>query len=185
MGPTWVLSAPCWPHEPCYQGCSCRSEPTVSQHWFWVKAWRQISDKWPWAYPDQDLWRQMTSQGRNMPNLHRIPLFRIGWAQHISFLGENIVMSFFTYHIYFHIKRLWFHFQHYVAITMYYIIIHRFLCPAFIIWICQDCCAKLQNSKLRSVTHIYCLFVSYMVCVSLAVFEERTVAITPWYTFYS
>ena len=20
MGPTWVLSAPCWPHEPCYQG---------------------------------------------------------------------------------------------------------------------------------------------------------------------
>ena len=22
MGPTWVLSAPCWPHEPCYQGCA-------------------------------------------------------------------------------------------------------------------------------------------------------------------
>ena len=21
MEPTWVLSAPCWPHEPCYQGC--------------------------------------------------------------------------------------------------------------------------------------------------------------------
>ena len=21
MGPTWVLSAPCWLHEPCYQGC--------------------------------------------------------------------------------------------------------------------------------------------------------------------
>ena len=21
MGPTWVLSAPRWPHEPCYQGC--------------------------------------------------------------------------------------------------------------------------------------------------------------------
>ena len=21
MVPTWVLSAPCWPHEPCYQGC--------------------------------------------------------------------------------------------------------------------------------------------------------------------
>ena len=21
MGPTWVLSAPCLPHEPCYQGC--------------------------------------------------------------------------------------------------------------------------------------------------------------------
>ena len=20
MGPTWALSAPCWPHEPCYQG---------------------------------------------------------------------------------------------------------------------------------------------------------------------
>ena len=20
MGPTWVMSAPCWPHEPCYQG---------------------------------------------------------------------------------------------------------------------------------------------------------------------
>ena len=21
MGPIWVLLAPCWPHEPCYQGC--------------------------------------------------------------------------------------------------------------------------------------------------------------------
>ena len=21
MGPTWVLSTPCWPHKPCYQGC--------------------------------------------------------------------------------------------------------------------------------------------------------------------
>ena len=24
MGPTWVLSAPCWPHEPCYQACMLR-----------------------------------------------------------------------------------------------------------------------------------------------------------------
>ena len=31
MGPTWVLSAPCWPHEPCYQG-SFRPGDAVKHH---------------------------------------------------------------------------------------------------------------------------------------------------------
>ena len=35
MGPTWVLSAPCWPHELCYQG----------QHGFWL-AVRCAASQW-------------------------------------------------------------------------------------------------------------------------------------------
>ena len=27
MGPTWALSAPCWPHEPCYQGTFLKKTP--------------------------------------------------------------------------------------------------------------------------------------------------------------
>ena len=30
MGPTWVLSAPCWPHEPCYQGWSTSLQSNVA-----------------------------------------------------------------------------------------------------------------------------------------------------------
>ena len=45
MGPTWVLSAPWWPHQPCYQGdyCTATSCRNVAVHlWYMVTLWNGL-----------------------------------------------------------------------------------------------------------------------------------------------
>ena len=44
LGPTWVLSAPCWPHEPCYQGISDTVKPSwfISLEFFMSLRWERI-----------------------------------------------------------------------------------------------------------------------------------------------
>ena len=51
MGPTWVLSAPYGPHEPCYQGMhvlfTCGSLPDVT-HLKYEKVWKLVHEQ-NWA----------------------------------------------------------------------------------------------------------------------------------------
>ena len=66
MGHTWVLSAPrwapCWPHEPCYQGShEIRTLPSPCCALLWLRSKSVYQSIWPIPFP-ASLWYQFPTQ---------------------------------------------------------------------------------------------------------------------------
>ena len=86
VGPGW---APCWPHEPCYQGYSCNKSGMLCLKTLWalvVQVWNQ----WSWFWPHVSISYESLLNVNNVPKYSGSDLFTnlyqnfIRWASNIS-----------------------------------------------------------------------------------------------------
>ena len=93
MGPTWDLSAPCWPHEVCYQGCHKRhvtqsflypfgKNTSCSQDFCFKLNYRCSDLNFIKRAPDESYWRfKIVYEWSNTPTCRRGVAVGDWWSQ--------------------------------------------------------------------------------------------------------